>query len=150
MRGLAVLFESPRRTGPELVLRGGYLDPVPSKRKRYGAAVGKAPKKELLSFKQLIFDLLQHSLVGQLFPASRLDAVLFDVPRRTGTVLGTVTAKLSCPVVAVLDLRRVLKAPPKQSALSHAALIIPTPAVRTVSKDTGGGGDGSPISSPIW
>ena len=95
----------------------------PMWRKRFGAAVGKAPKKELLSFKQPIFDLLQPSLVGQLLPAPRLNAFIFDAPRRTGTVLGSVAAQLPYHVVAVLDLRRVMKAPPKQSALFHAALI---------------------------
>ncbi len=49
------------------------------------------------------------SLVGQLLPAPRLNAFLFDAPRRTGTVLGVVAAKPLYPVVAVLDMRLVLK-----------------------------------------
>ena len=62
-----------------------------------------------MSFKQPIFYLLQPSLVEQLLPAPRLNAFVFDAPRRIGTVLGTVAAQLPYPVVAVLDLRRVLK-----------------------------------------
>ena len=87
-----------------------------------------------------------------------MDTFLFDAPRRTGPVLDTVAAQLPNPDVAVLDLLRVQKAPPKQSALFHAALIrgllqlsqlcIPTPAVRTVSEDTCGGG-GCQITSPM-
>ena len=51
-----------------------------------------------------------------------MDAFPFEAPHRTGPVLGTVVAHLPYPNVAVLDLLLVQKAPPKQSALFHAAL----------------------------
>ena len=63
----------------------------------------------------------------QLLLAARMNAFLFDAPRRTGPVRGTEAEQVPYPVVAVLDRRRVRKAPPREIIILHAAHQEPSP-----------------------
>ncbi len=92
LAGLYSFSKLPVEPGRRWYAEAADQIPYPMWRKLSRAVVGKATKKELLSFKQPIFDLLRSSLVGQLLPAPHLNAFLFDAPRRSGTVLGTLAA----------------------------------------------------------